>query len=42
MPILGWAIVALFAGVLIALIFKRNRELAREAQMKKARREVTV
>ena len=42
MPILGWAIVALFAGVLIALILKRNRELAREAQMKKARREVTA
>ena len=30
MPILGWAIVALFAGILIALIIKKNRELKAE------------
>ena len=30
MPILGWVIVALFAGILIALIIKKNRELKAE------------
>ena len=35
MPVLGWEIVALFAGVLIFLIGKRNRELAREAEEKR-------
>ena len=43
MPLLGWGIVALFAAVLVILIIKRDRELAREAEMKKARKEeVTV
>ena len=42
MPVLGWSIVAVFAAVLTGLVIKRDRELAREAQMKKARREVTV
>ena len=43
MPLLGWGVVALFAAVLIILIVKRNRELAREAEeKKKARVEVTV
>ncbi len=42
MPVLGWELVALFAGVLIFLIVKRNRELAREAEEKKARKKVAV
>ena len=40
MPVLGWSIVAVFAAVLTGLVIKRDRELAREAQMKKARSEV--
>jgi ferrous iron transport protein B len=40
MPILGWGIVAVFAAVLVFLIVKHNRELAREAEEKKARKEV--
>lgn len=42
MPILGWGIVAVFAAVLVFLIVKHNRELAREAEEKKARKEVRV
>lgn len=42
MPLLGWGIVAVFVGVLVVLIIKRDRELAREAEMKKARKKVTV
>ena len=34
MPILGWAIVALFAGILTALIIKKNRELKAEYALK--------
>ena len=41
-PVLGWAIVILFAVVLTILIIKRDREIAREAAQKKARREVAV
>ena len=41
-PVLGWAIVILFAVVLTILIVKRDREIAREAAQKKARREVAV
>ena len=40
MPVLGWSIVAVFAAVLTGLVIKRDRELAREAQLKKARSEV--
>ena len=42
MPLLGWGIVAALATVLALLILKRDRELAREAAEKKARKEVTV
>ena len=42
MPLLGWSIVAAFVGVLVLLIIKRDRELAREAAQKKARQEVAV
>ena len=42
MPILGWAIVVLFAAVLVLLIMRRNRELAREAAQKKALKEIAV
>ena len=42
MPILGWAMVVLFVAVLVILIMKRNRELAREAAQKKALKEVVV
>ena len=42
MPLLGWGIVTLFVGVLVLLIIKRDRELAREAAQKKARQEVAV
>ena len=42
MPILGWAIVVLFAVVLVLLIMRRNRELAREAAQKKALKEIAV
>ena len=34
MPILGWAIVALFAGILTALIIKKNHELKAEYVLK--------
>ena len=34
MPILGWAIVALFAGILTALIIKKNHELKAEYALK--------
>ena len=37
MPLLGWGIVALFAAILVVLIIKRDRELAREAEEKRAR-----
>ena len=36
MPILGWSIVLVFAGILAALIVKRERELKNEAREKKA------
>ena len=42
MPLVGWAIVIVFAAILTVLIIKRDRELAREAAQKKARREVAV
>ena len=42
MPILGWGIVAVFAAVLVFLIVKHNRELAREAAQKKASKGATV
>ena len=42
MLLLGWGIVAIFAAILVVLIVKRNRELAREAAQKKARKEVRV
>ena len=42
MPLLGWGIVTAFVGVLVLLIIKRDRELAREAAQKKARQEVAV
>ena len=34
MPILGWAIVAIFAGVITALIIKKNKEIANEYSLK--------
>ena len=34
MPIVGWAIVALFAGILTVLIIKKNRELKAEYALK--------
>ena len=37
MPILGWGIVIAFVSVLVFLIIKRNKELAREAHEKQAR-----
>ena len=37
MPILGWAIVAVFAGVIAALIIKKDREIAMEKQRKAAK-----
>lgn len=42
MPILGWGIIAVFAAVLVFLIVKHNRELAREAEEKKTHKEVRV
>ena len=42
MSLLGWGIVAIFAAILVVLIVKRNRELAREAAQKKTRKEVRV
>ena len=36
MPILGWAIVAIFAGVITTLIIKKNRELANEYKLGKS------
>ncbi len=38
MPIVGWSVVAIFATVLTVLILRRDRELAREAAEKAARR----
>lgn len=40
MPILGWLMVAVFAGVLTVLIIRRNRELAKEAAERTKRREM--
>ena len=34
MPVLGWAIVAIFAGVITALIIKKNKELSKEYSLK--------
>ena len=42
MPLVGWGIVAVFAAVLVILIVKRDRELAKEAAKKKADKVVTV
>ncbi len=39
MPILGWAIVAVFAAVLAALIAKRNREIKAEEEAKARKKE---
>ncbi|MBQ8303074.1 MAG: ferrous iron transporter B [Clostridia bacterium] len=36
MPILGWAIVAIFAGVITALIIKKNKQLADEYSLGKS------
>ena len=38
MPILGWAIVAIFAAVITVLIVKRDRQLAAEQAQKKSER----
>jgi ferrous iron transport protein B len=38
MPVLGWAIVLAFAGVLSVLIIRKNRELAKEEADKAARK----
>jgi ferrous iron transport protein B len=35
MPILGWAIVALFASIIFALIVRKNRQLRAEEQAKR-------
>ena len=40
MPILGWSVVAIFVAVISALIVKKNRELKKEIQQKKAVREM--
>ena len=42
MPILGWAIVAAFASVLVILIIKRNKELKAELEAKLARKRERV
>ena len=36
MPILGWSVVAIFAGVIIALIIKKNKQLADEYALGKS------
>ncbi len=36
MPILGWAIVAIFVGVITVLIIKKNRELAQTKALRKS------
>ena len=42
MPILGWALVALFAAILSLLILKRTRELRAEEASKQARKQESV
>ena len=36
-PVLGWAVVGIFATVIAVLIVRKNRELARENELKKSR-----